>query len=662
MPSKYAADFETTTISPAKVWCWGVANVQTPDIVETGRSIDEFIDWCKTAGNPTIYFHNEKFDGTFIIDYLLRSGYKWKKEKGKCSENEFTTIIDDFGKFYSIEIYWKRKGHKVTKCTIYDSLKIIPMSVDSAAKNFGLAISKLHIDYDRHNTPCPIIAEEWEYLRHDVSIMAQVLKIAFSYNLTKMTIAGCCLRDYKDTITDRQFVHLFPVPPFEMDMAMRAAYKGGWTYANPENSGFDVGDGLVFDVNSLYPSQMCDRPLPFGVPVWFRGKYQQDDDRPLFIQKLVCEFWLKENYLPCIQIKGMPMFNSTEWLKDSHGLRVELCLASPDLELFLEHYHTDKITWLGGWKFWESRKLFKDWVDKWAQTKIKADKEGNRALRQIAKLFMNNLYGRFAINPQRRAKYPVWNAEEEKVEYQIIKTKCTYADGTPQLNPDGTQKETDIELTKPVYIPVGIFITAWARYTTISAAQKVHMESLMKTGKSRFCYADTDSIHITGTEIPDGLDVDPYRLGAWKCESRFAHAKFLQAKRYVECICEKAKYPRKSESLDREVEQQEILKHLVCRLRRPGKVYRGMLKVTCAGLPHNAHKFVTFDNFEYGAEYPGKLIPKIVPGGTILEETTYKLNRKGEKRESRKAKGHTDSPGRTAGKAGRHERSISGNV
>lgn len=585
---RYAADFETTTVPPARVWCWGVAATDEPDKVIVGRTIDEFIEWCSTAKNPTIYFHNEKFDGSFILDYLLRSGYKWKKEKGQCSEKEFTTIIDDFGKFYSIEIYWKRKGHKVQKCTIYDSFKIIPMGVDKAAKNFGLQISKLSIGYDRHNTPCDILPEEWEYLEHDVRIMAQVLQIAFDFGLTKMTLAGCCMADYKKSIGDKCFNHRFPSPSYGADEAIRKAYHGGWTFANPENTGHDVGEGLVFDVNSLYPSQMAYRMLPYGVPQWFYGKYEHDEEYPLYIQRFQCCFRIKKNHLPMIQIKHSTFFTPTQYLENSGGMCIELTLASPDCELFFAHYDVEELQFLGGWKFKGSDTLFREWVEKWVAVKIAGEKEGNKAKRQIAKLYMNSLYGKFGSNPKRRSKKPVYDENERKVKYEIIRTMCTNADGSPQLGADGKPRYLDYELVKPVYIPVAVFITAWARYTTISAAQKIHSGSIAKTGHSRFCYADTDSLHIIGTEIPEGLDVDDYRLGAWKCESHFTRAKFLQAKRYVEEIdCE--------------------------------------LKVTCAGLPADSHKYVTFENFEYGMEYGGKLVPKTVEGGVILTETTYKL-------------------------------------
>ena len=49
------------------------------------------------------------------------------------------------------------------------------------------------------------------------------------------------------------------------------------------------------------------------------------------------------------------------------------------------------------------------------------------------------------------------------------------------------------------------------------------------------------------------------------------------------------------------------------------------LKVTVAGLPSKLHNQVSFDNFKHGTVYNGKLKPKTVYGGVILEETTFKL-------------------------------------
>jgi len=586
---RYAADFETTTEAPARVWAWGIADTDEPETVFTGETLDSFIEWCEYAKNPVVYFHNEKFDGSFILDWLFRHGFQWRESKGKCAEKEFTTIIDNYGKFYAIEIYWSRKGHKVNKATIYDSFKIIPMSVDKTAKNFGLSISKLKIDYDAHNEPGkPVTDEEWEYLRHDVSIMAQVLRIGFEYGLTKMTIGACALADYKKFIGDRRFEAFFPKLPFEVDCEMRPAYKGGWCFANPEHAGDDCGDGIVFDVNSLYPSQMAYRMLPWGIPLVYKGKYKPVEKYPLYIQKLRCWFKLKEGYLPTIQLKRNALFQPTEYATDSKGEIVDLCLCSCDLELFLKHYDVKYVEWCGGWMFHGRDDMFTAWIEKWANRKAEADKDGNKALRQICKLFMNNLYGKFSTNPIRKSKYPAYDKENKVVQYKPIMRKCTDENGKVQLDEFGKPVETDFEIVEAVYLPVGAFITAWARYTTISAAQAIHEKSRAETGISRFCYSDTDSIHLIGTELPDNIDIDPYRLGAWKHESTFTRARFVQAKRYIEEI-------------------------------------DGELHVTCAGMPAVCHKYVTWDNFKNGTQYPGKLVPKTVPGGTILVETTYTM-------------------------------------
>ena len=269
-----------------------------------------------------------------------------------------------------------------------------------------------------------------------------------------------------------------------------------------------------------------------------------------------------------------------------------VCLCSCDLELFLKHYDVYFLEYLGGWKFRARSDMFTAWVKKWADLKIESDRNGNKAMRQLCKLIMNNLYGKFSTNPVRRSKKPVFSKNLDCVCYQPIKTKCTDENGKAQLDENGEPLETDFEIVDAVYLPVGAFITAWARYTTISAAQKIHGDSLRELGYSRFCYSDTDSIHIIGNELPD-IDIDPYRLGAWKHESSFSRARFIQAKRYIE---DEIKEDGTNE-----------------------------LKVTCAGMPAACHKYVTWDNFVPGAQYPGKLVPKTVQGGTILVETTFTM-------------------------------------
>lgn len=612
MKKIFTADFETTTIAPARVWAWGLCEVGNPNNVLMGENLDDFFNTCRGIGNPTLYFHNLKFDDSYILDYLLTNGYTWQKGKKLCSYKDFTTIISDDGKFYGTDIYFSKEGKHTDKITILDSLKLLNMPVSAVAKAFDLPIKKGCIDYDRHNNPCPVTAEEWDYLKNDVQIMAMALYEMITDGFDKMTIGSCALADYKKDM-GKDFERFFPVLDIETDSKIRMSYKGGYTFANPENQGKDIGKGIVFDVNSLYPSVMAYRPLPYGVPLEFSGKYETNKQYPLYVQNLRCFFKLKPNHLPTIQLKNNPFFNSTTYLESSVNSKTgvdeltELCLTSVDLELFLKHYDIFNVEWLGGYMFKSSTTLFCNWVKKWNEKKIAADKQGNKGKRTIAKLVLNNLYGKFALNPFMGSKYPYFDENENIVKYSDIEYELCDENGNPIRDENGKIKTTNKAIRNPIYIPVGTFITAWARYTTITASQKIHEESIQQTGHSRYLYSDTDSIHLSGFDYPTCIDIDSRELGKWKHESSFERARFLQAKRYIE---------------------DEIYTDNGHLIKNGYGDFITDLKITCAGMPDNCYKYVTWENFKQGTKYIGKLTPKTVQGGIILIPIEFSMNGK----------------------------------
>lgn len=613
MAKLYTADFEATTCEPSSVWAWALCEIDNPNNIITGEKIEDFFEACKKLKNPKIYFHNLKFDDSYILDYLLRNKWTWHKEKKECIENDFTTLISDDGKFYSTDIYFKKSAKKSVKISIVDSLKILNMPVKAVAKAFDLPIKKGEIDYNRHNIPCEVTIEEWEYLRNDVQIMAMALKIMIKNGFDKMTIGACALADYKIDM-GKDFERYFPTLDLETDSKIRMSYKGGYTFANPENQGKDIGKGIVFDVNSLYPSVMFSRPLPYGKPLEFDGKYKPCKDYPLYVQNLRCMFELKPNHIPTIQLKNNPFFMSTVYLESSKNKLtgvdeyVELCLTCVDLELFLKHYTVKNIQWLGGYMFKQSKELFRAWVKKWSDRKEHADKTGNKGQRTICKLMMNNLYGKFSTNPYVASKYPYYDEENKIVKYKDIEYELCDENGNPIYDENGKIKTTNKTIRTPLYIPVGTFVTAWARYTTITASQKIHETSIKETGKSRYLYSDTDSIHLSGFEYPTCIDIDSRALGKWKHESTFERARFLQAKRYIE--------------------DEILIDDNGNLMKNSYGDYITELKITCAGMPDKCYKYVTWENFQTGAKYQGKLNPKTVQGGIILIPIEFSLNAK----------------------------------
>jgi hypothetical protein len=547
----FTADFETTTNpDDCRIWATGICSIDEKLDFCYGNNIEYFLWHASKHKNATYYFHNLKFDGEFIINHLFRNDFSYLTNRRYLTPHSFTTLISDKGQFYSMEIMLD-EGNRIK---ILDSLKILPFSVDEIAKGFNLPINKLEIDYSKEREIGHKLDEqEVDYLRVDVEIMARSLKILFDQDLTQMTQGSNALYDYKRIIGKKNFARWFPIPTYDFDI--RQSYKGGFTYCDPRFQGLDIGEGIVLDVNSLYPSVMYYEKLPYGEGIFFEGKYMKDDLYVLYVQMLTCQFELKENHIPTIQLKNNLSFIPTQYLSSSGDEEVTMCLTSVDLKLFFEHYNVYNITYHSGWKFKSTTGLFKDYIDKWNKIKVESTINGNKAMRTLAKLMLNALYGKFALNPHVQSKHPYF--EDDMVKYRL------------------GEKET----RDPIYIPIGTFITAWARYKTISSAQKVY---------DRFLYADTDSLHLIGTDIPDELEIDPVKLGAWKHESTFTRARFIRQKTYMEEI-------------------------------------DGNINITCAGMPSKCYQHVTWDNFVKGSSFPGKLQFTHVKGGIVLKDIDFTI-------------------------------------
>ena len=568
---RYTADFETSTWLPNEsfVWAWAICEIGNVENIRIGNTIESFMELVEKEQNPVILFHTLKFDGEFILYYLLKNGFT-HTTKDNRQDKTFTTIISDMGLFYEIEVYFK-VGKKPKKVTFQDSMKIINQSVESIAKTFKLEESKLKIDYNEVREKGHILTkEEEEYIKHDVIIVAKGLDYLYSMGLTRITAGSNALNEYKDIITKKQFEKVYHKLSFECDKDLRQAYKGGFTYLNPLYEGIDVGEGEVLDVNSLYPSVMYNCLLPFGEPFFYEGKYKEDKVYPLYIQRITCSFKIKKGHIPTIQIKHR-QFIDNEYLESSNDEIVALTLTNVDLKLFLEQYDVEDLTYISGWKFKGMKGLFKEYIDKWIGIKNQATIDGNKGMRQVAKIMLNSLYGKFATGMEMKSKIPY--LEDDIVKY----------------------KTTEAELRDGVYLPMSAFITAYAREKTLRTSQSIKTYSLEKYGEDLYCYSDTDSIHtlLPIEELKQFCEIDDVELGKWKHESHFTKARFVRQKTYLEMI-------------------------------------NGEIKITCAGLPSRCYDQVEWKNFKVGMKVDGKLRFKHVKGGVNLvnEEFTLKADKK----------------------------------
>lgn len=616
----FMADFETTVYDGqeyTEVWAAACVEFFTED-VHLYHSIGDFYDSLKAYdGNLIVYFHNLKFDGTFIIDYLINTlhmpqafdelGFKespvYRRQKRKeMNGGSFNYIISSRGQWYSIII---KQNHRFIE--FRDSLKILPFSIEEIGKSFDTKHKKLGMEYKGFRyAGCPISEEEAKYIKNDVLCPKEALELMLSQGHNQMTIGSNCLQEFKNMIGDYYYKEWFlNLEEWNLDkniygcenadQYIRKSYKGGWCYLKHGCENTVYHEGVTADVNSLYPSMMHSESgnrFPVGKPHFWTGNIPDDaiiGNRYFFV-RIRTSFDLKENHLPCIQIKGNWNYRPTEWLttsrleyegewydewEDPDGniipTTVTMTLTQTDFMLITDHYHLYDFEVLDGCWFDTEIGIFDKYIDKWKEIKVTS----TGAMRTLAKLFLNYLYGKMASSSDSSFKICYVND----------------AGGISYLDQQENEKTVG-------YIPIGSAITSYARNFTIRTAQKNY---------ENFIYADTDSIHCNcKQEDLVGVPVHPTDFCKWKLESCWDEAIFVRQKTYIEHVTHKDLVP----------------------LERLGK--KPYYDVKCAGMPTRCKEYFlehmnSIVDFKIGLVVPGKLVPRRIKGGTLLVETTYEM-------------------------------------
>lgn len=662
----FACDFETTVYpegqeqDETEVWASAAVELYQDD-VSIFHSIDETFDYFTGLhANAILYYHNLRFDGSFWLNFLIfrlkfkpactirdetpeyqGTNVKWK-DRDDMLDNTFSYHISAQGLWYMIVI---KVAGKIIE--LRDSYKLIPFSIKNIGEGFRTKHRKLDMEYKGMRfAGCEITDSEKEYIANDVLVLKEALEFMFDNGHNKLTIGSCCLsefknlaaelpgKDYKDTFPD---VYQMPLDgdiygAHNMGLYVWRAYKGGWCYLCDGKSNKVYSDGLTLDVNSLYPFVMhsaSGNRYPYGRPHFWSGNFIPQDatrNSRYFFIRIRTRFYLKKGKIPFIQIKGSMYYKATECLKDSdrrdrktgeripfvinfdgevEDTRVTLTLTMTDFQLLKEQYNLYDFEILDGCWFESWLGFFDGYLDKYAG--IKMTSEG--AMRTLAKLFMNNLYGKMAAST------------DSSFKFAYIK------EGDENSGVLGFYRVDEDERT-PGYIPIGAAITSYARNYTIRTAQ-MNYHGKNKPG---FIYADTDSIHCDlPLEKVRGVRIHDTELGAWKCESIWDRAIFVRQKTYIEHEImhnmkklEKPKYNIKCAGMP------ERCKKLL-EWSLEGRIPDGRLKE----LGRQQREFL-FDgggrfikremtDFKKGLRIYGKLIPKMIKGGILLTDTTYEL-------------------------------------
>lgn len=491
MNTTYTADFETTGMTNyerdgyVRVYLWSLVSLDGERVYH-GFNISSFIQTLIDLKARKVWFHNLRFDGSFILDYLVRHNYKYNED--------YSCIIDGMNIWYEIKL-----KHYNGEVRIWDSLKKFPgQSVQSISKMYGIEGKKEKPDFNKY-IPLNYIAsdKEIEYCIQDSKIMAYALLREYANGHKSLTLSSDAFKSVQNTLGGfKKWRSYMPQLDLPTDAFVRETYKGGYVYVNPIYQNKMLEYVTVYDVNSLYPYVMKMLELPYG-KAHMIPDIPLHEDEVLYTVKLNCKFRLKPNHLPTIQIKNNPLFLETEYLREVKE-DVTLSLTSIDYKLFQEHYDIWNEEILGCCFFNKKVGLLGDYIDYWTNIKIKATLEHNEALRYIAKRYLNSPYGKTGMRPDRINKIPY-------------------------LHEGAVRFENQDEQVEGIYVPYASFVCAQARNITIRSAQAHYKD---------FIYADTDSLHLLG-DNHDGLLVDSVKLGYWKEEGKFDIGKYIRPKTYI---------------------------------------------------------------------------------------------------------------------------------
>lgn len=585
------ADFETTTEKTfeleglTRAWCWCMVDIDTSEIIHKGLDIDEFFNVVFTLDDSDIYFHNLKFDGSFIEDYILRKGfnkYYAFNPKGKNYGDSgslknptrktgnrvpmYDSLISDMGVWYNQKFCFNKdkKTGKLdlqseacfTTINFYNSYLKIPAKVKDIPKAYGLEVFKGDCDFDKfREVGYQPTEDEWSYVERDCIIVGKALKNHFNEGLVKLTLASDALHTYKNMIGNALFNSRFPRIDTRIYYGVfQPAYRGGFTYVNPKFQDILIPEVITYDVCSMYPHIMKHHKLPCGDFIYHEGAPTEEED-----YYVICvELWggvLAANRPAIIQESGI----SSEYVEEfDYKL---MYLTHEDWRLIQDCYMIDSYN-IRFTVYFPTTEIgmFDEYIDHYIGIK----NNGEGAKRQIAKLMLNSLYGKFGTNPDKSKKIAYIDIKTNTVKYKI------------------EEKEDE----ETMYIPIAIFVCSFAR---------AYLTDAIIANFDRFIYCDTDSIHLVGHEPAKKMDIFnktihclDEKLGMWEEEGKVTDAYYIRSKTYT------------------------YLKN-------------GERTVKCAGMPDNLKECVTLENFKVGLTLPGKLMPVRVPGGVILQSTNFTI-------------------------------------
>ena len=450
---------------------------------------------CKQS---VVYFHNfGRFDSTFILNWIVR----------RINDSDDIQIIERNNIIY--EVLYKKAG-----ISFRDSYLLINKPLKQIGETFCKLYKKPDFEYgditEIFKSNPELVYKQCEsdclVLREGFLNFRSMIKERFKIEICNfLTLPSLAFNLFKKNYYDPKKNPIMK-NPYETDEFIRKSYKGGISEVFIPL----LKEGYCYDANSLYPSCMFSNLFPIG-----KGKFVKGNEIDLnsFIGFIECRVSCDKD------------INFLTYKHPNRGL------ITPVGEWTDVYFHKEvkkaidlgyKIKFLKGFKYEEEAFIFKNYVNDLYNLRVSSK---SYAMKDIAKLLLNSLYGRFGMKSfiESTKFIKEKELEEYKKKYEInniiyignnfysisgIKRSITKKD----LYKNSIDTETAIQIA-----------------SAITAYSRIFMYDFKNIKGNECYYTDTDSIFVKKK-----LD-DKYignSLGEFKLEYEIEKAMFIAPKVY----------------------------------------------------------------------------------------------------------------------------------
>ena len=471
---------------------------------ESNNIVDDFLTYIENCKYDKIllYAHNGgKFDIYLLIKELMT-------RKGWC----ITAFLEQMGRIINLECI-EYNSHK--RIIFRDSYNFISCSLDDACKSFNTKTKKLEgdvnhslINIDNCHTN-KIYEYTKEYLKNDCLSLYEILDI---YDAEINGRFGISIKNVltNASITRKLFLKkyyseerpLYSLPK-SIDKEIRKYYFGGRNECMTK-LGYMKGKFFYLDFTSLYPHMMAINEYPYGQVEEIDATNKEFDKNWFGFVK--CRF-RNTNY---DNIPLHAVLKDNKLLFPHCDTWQESVLSTEEIKYSLNNNLGYEYEYIKVFNYQSKGFIFKECVEDLYKMKINAETEGKDALRSIAKILNNSLYGFWGINHYNRDQIELVKIRKEKAtktkeektveEVRQYKLQCLLLNQKLKdyniINKYDIYNKTDKIKANCANVGIAAMVTSYARMYLYKLLKDI------KDAGGKVYYMDTDSI-VTDYNIYD---------------------------------------------------------------------------------------------------------------------------------------------------------------